>query len=58
MILVWLMIIVFVGYYLYRGELPTAINSDPLKTLNKRLANGDISLEEYQQIKQLLEESK
>ncbi|MCF7927226.1 MAG: SHOCT domain-containing protein [Candidatus Izimaplasma sp.] len=54
----WIIIIGVLIYFLMNGDYDNILNkkdnTTALEKLNKRLANGDISVEEYNEIKQTL----
>lgn len=58
MMFLWIIIIGVLIYFLMNGDYDNILNkkdnTTALEKLNKRLANGDISVEEYNEIKQTL----
>lgn len=57
MMFFWVVILIVLVYFLLRGDLDIKLRrDDPHQALDERLARGDISIAEYQRIKQVLEE--
>jgi putative membrane protein len=57
----WLLILGVLGYFLwfyYRPRRPTYRVEDPLEIAKRRLARGEITPEEYEEIKRKLDERK
>lgn len=52
----WVLIIGILIYWVVKNEGYVPTNKPPLARLQERLAKGDITIEEYQRIKQQLEE--
>jgi len=57
----WVLVIVGVGYLFYIGSRPRAYRherEDPLEVARLRLARGEITPEEFEKIKEILEKTR
>ncbi|MCF7925353.1 MAG: SHOCT domain-containing protein [Candidatus Izimaplasma sp.] len=56
MMLLWPLLIIGLIYLFYREDISFPRQQNPKNILDERLANGDITTQEYETLKQTLEE--
>lgn len=55
---IWLIIIGIIIYYYYDGNITFTKKDNATSTLDNRLAQGEISIEDYNEIKSILKQEK